>query len=143
MPTPDGIADHDWQRLREIVVDAFHALGTESEAACRAQLEGYLDELEGKYGALPSILATRGDFALDAQLKESLLERSYSLSMDRQDRRNAVYVAHSLAQLDLGRQNIPRARLWIERLGQYVGSADGDYFVEEYARMIKLVGVAD
>jgi len=62
--TSDGIADADWDRVHELVVDVVNASVSEDKAAevrARASLFMLLDQLDDKYGPKPSLLATRAD----------------------------------------------------------------------------------
>ena len=71
--TSDGISDADWDVVHALAVEIVNA--SESEAAVRttAALLCHLDTLEQKYGALPSILATRADYVEDAGERLRLL----------------------------------------------------------------------
>jgi hypothetical protein len=97
MSTPDGISSDDWELVEQLVAGLYEARRTPEEARHHRSLMEYLDQLETRYGALPSILATRADFTDDNDAKkEQLLQRAYTLSIVRGDRVNALYVAHSL-----------------------------------------------
>jgi hypothetical protein len=58
--TPDGISTEDWDRVHELSLEVvnYSAVG-EEEASDQAsnQLRELLDELQEKYGPLPSLLA--------------------------------------------------------------------------------------
>jgi hypothetical protein len=59
--TSDGISPEGWSRVHELVVDLFNS-PSEARDAARNLLFRWLDELERKYGELPSIVATRAVF---------------------------------------------------------------------------------
>jgi hypothetical protein len=72
MGTTDGIADSDWEHVKDLVTRLCGAVeGSKEEETSERDLMAYLDELEDKYGPLPSILATRADFLLDYDKKEA------------------------------------------------------------------------
>ena len=99
MGTADGISDSDWDHALELAARLSDAVeGSEQEDASERDLMAYLDTLEGKYGPLPSILATRADFLEDYDRKEELLTRAYAAASKLGDRRNLVDISHSLAE---------------------------------------------
>lgn len=75
MPTSDGISSEDWDKVHELAVEIVNAGDAQSEVH-RSQLLIYLDQLEKKYGELPSILATRADYVAELKHKEALLKRA-------------------------------------------------------------------
>jgi hypothetical protein len=130
--TPDGISGDDWSRVYQLTVDLFCA-----KPQARKQLLNWLDELQGKYGELPSILATRADFSPLVN-KEQLLRRAYSLSTARGDRSNQLHVAHSLTEycVDESRNDI-EGRKWLDVLkGHLAEIADASY-EHDYERMLE------
>jgi hypothetical protein len=140
MSTPDGISTEDWDVVHELAVNLVNTDEERSEE-CRARLLRYLDKLEEKYGELPSILATRADYVDDLNAREQLLTRAYSLAENRRDGRNALYLAHSLAELYVEEfKNGSEGRKWLERLRQRLVEVDDSWFAEEYER---LLGVAE
>ena len=64
-----------------------------------SQLLQYLDELGAKYGALPSILATRADYLMDRTEREALLIQAYILAEALNDTLNMKETEDSLAEL--------------------------------------------
>lgn len=139
MTTPDGISTDDWDGVHSLAVEIVNA-DEDSAKKCRARLLKYLDGLEEKYGELPSILATRADYAKDSRVKERLLKRAYALACARSDAHNALYSAHSLAELyieDL--RDAPDGRKWLEHMKQLLSQVDDSSFAEEYARLLRAV----
>ena len=86
MVTSDGISDKDWDRVHELVVEIVNAGEGEEGDQQTAELLGYLDRLEEKYGVLPSILATRADYVEDPLDSLAVLKRAYVLAQERQVR---------------------------------------------------------
>lgn len=98
MATPDGISTQDWDMVHELAVDIVNTDGDEHEKL-KVRLLNLLEQLEEKYGELPSILATWADYTDDLGRKEQLLTRAYVLAEARHDSLNELELAHSLAEL--------------------------------------------
>jgi hypothetical protein len=96
----------------------------------------YLYSLEEKYGELPSILATRADYTNDLSLKKRLLARAYGLAMARGDDRNALYIAHSLAELSIEEfRDAKEGCKWLDCVKQHLTQVDDSWFAGEYDRL--------
>jgi hypothetical protein len=81
----------------------------------------YLDKLEGSYGPLPSILATRADFLEDYDRKEELLTRAYTAAAKLGDCKNLVDISHSLAELYVeALVDVQQGRKWLDRLDTHL-----------------------
>ena len=59
--TSDGISDDDWEIVHELAVAIVNAETDGQSARSTSRLLAFLDELEARYGSLPSILATRAE----------------------------------------------------------------------------------
>lgn len=98
--TPDGISTDDWDRVQELAVGVVNLSGQEqyeaSDEAARELLE-VLDELQERYGPLPSVLATRADYVTSSADREYWLLAAYREAENRKDRRNQTWISHSLA----------------------------------------------
>src|SRR5262245_24361019 len=71
--TPDGIATEDWDRIHELALEVVNDSAEGDEAASDAasvRLRELLDQLQEKYGALPSLLATRADYVASPEERE-------------------------------------------------------------------------
>src|SRR5689334_9508200 len=104
MATPDGISSEDWDVVHELALESLqHAVNNDdaSRDDLRRRILEYLEWLASKYGALPSILATKADYVDDRAEKEELLLRAWDLAAERGDQLNSVEIAHSLAELYL------------------------------------------
>jgi hypothetical protein len=140
MDTPDGIPHEEWDRVTDLAYEVVQHI-VESEAR-RRELFEYLDVLEQKYGLLPSILATRADFVAPDEVmkKEELLVRAYALALDRHDRANALYIAHSLANMYLdGLAKPVEGERWLTcfQTHLYVDPED-EWWQKEYDRLKKI-----
>jgi hypothetical protein len=142
MATSDGISTEDWDRVTELAFELWKHLEDAEKEKRHQDLFDFLDGLEAKYGALSSILATRADFLPRNEMrnKEELLARAYALAIERRDRRNALDVAHSLADLYLDALRQPKeGATWLGCFGaQLYADADDPWWSEEYERLKKL-----
>lgn len=135
--TSDGISPEDWSRVHELVVDLFNS-PSEAKDAARNLLFQWLDELERKYGELPSIVATRADFVDDDRSREELLHRAYSRSETLNDRVNLLQVAHSLAEFYIDQaKNAVSGRQWLDAFKNHLTEIEDEYYRREYRRMLR------
>lgn len=82
---PDGISTADWERVEKASFKVVNAILIDDTTLCAHHtglLLQVLDELENRYGRLPSILATRADFSDDPSEAIPLLEEALALSTD-------------------------------------------------------------
>jgi hypothetical protein len=140
MATPDGISTEDWDRVTELCMHIWRNINdANAEERCRRELLEHLDALEAKYGSLPSIVATRADFISDdeTQDREELLTRAYALALERQDRINALYISHSLADMYLDELRKPvEGSRWLACFGTLVHEdPDDKWWSTEYERL--------
>ena len=119
MATSDGIRTEDWDVAHALAVEIVNA-GSGRADEVRQQLLSYLEMLEQRYGALPSILATRADYlAPDDPAREELLIRAHAAAESRGDTANVVLAAQSLAELFLEWRRLPDADRWLTHLREY------------------------
>ena len=88
-------------RVHEPAVAIVNASAREDEEAgarARATLFTVLDQLDDKYGPKPSLLATRADYVESPEHREWILRAAYTQAASRDDYKNQLLVAHSLAQ---------------------------------------------
>jgi hypothetical protein len=136
--TPDGISDQDWDRVKALAVAIVNATEDNEEGgeAETTALMTFLDSLETKYGAHPSILATRADFLADPDDAVQLLEQAYTLAVERRDARNRVYIADSLASTFIRELEDPEGgNVWLQRLGDALKSAGDAADIESYEEL--------
>jgi len=135
MPTPDGISDEEWSRVKELTIDIFHS-AEDQRAEGQRRLFEYLDKLEAKYGPVASILATRADFMSDPRAKDEILRAGFISAEASNDSRNALYIAHSLAELHIeGYRCAIEGWKWLERLKQFLLVVEDSWFGDEYSRL--------
>jgi hypothetical protein len=138
--TSDGISDDNWGIVRELAVAIFNAGTDEQRARSTSQILAFLDELEARYGSLPSILATRADFVEDAVIKESLLTDGYAIAEGLGDKTNASHIAHSLAALYVDETpDFVKGEKWLGRLRTHLEESHDDRYFRDYERLLKKV----
>ena len=137
MTTSDGISKEDWDRVHELVLEVVNAEEGEEEDLCRRKLLNYLDELEEKYGPLPSILSTRADYLLgDVLGRISLLKRAYATATEAGDVRNQLYVSSSLAALYvLECEDIAEGSSWLVHAEKFLDRVGTDVDRREFDRV--------
>jgi len=122
--TPDGISTEDWDRVHELAVESANASGVEDWPRMRVahrQMVDLLDELQEKYGALPSLLATRADYVDEPEGREYWLLAAYDLATQRADPKNRVWIASSLAGLYLEDvRERAKGQEWLTRLTEHL-----------------------
>ncbi len=142
-PTPDGIARIDWDRVHQLAVDIVNASSVDDSAAgarLTQELLAVLDDLEERYGPLPSILATRADYLEDPRQQEQVLLEAYRLAHSRQDKRNLVWVASSLATLYVETiRDHTQARQWVDALAIHLRAFPDEWEAKEHDRLENLL----
>ncbi len=134
--TSDGISIADWEVATDYAAQIANAACADDDqlaADLTAKFLRYLDELEFKYGKLPSILATRSDYLDDPAQRVALLGEAYGLAEHLDDRRNSTLIAASLAEVFIKESlNVPLARKWLAVLADLLGANWDDLDHEEY-----------
>lgn len=140
MATSDGISSEDWDMVHDLSLKIVNAEAESEEHIYTNQLLQYLDELEVKYGVLPSILATRADYVSDTNEQSALLRQAYALAEASRDISNLKEIAHSLAELyieDL--QDPSEGQTWTERLRSHLISSPDKDFQDELNRLHEIL----
>lgn len=138
--TPDGISTEDWDRVHELALEVVNASGEGEEAASAAavvRLRELLDDLQERYGPLPSLLATRADYIHDApEEREYWLTAAYEQAQKRCDVKNLVWIAASLATLYVDDLRDPtRGAQWLTLLEEHVRVSHDDSEAKEAVRL--------
>jgi hypothetical protein len=144
MGTADGINDKDWEHLKDLAARLCDTIGSEQEQESRREFWACLDEMEDKYGPLPSLLATRGDFSEDYEEKEDLLRRAYAAALAIGDRKNSLDIAHSLTELYMDELvSVEDARTWLDRLDTHLLEIHDSTYAEDaqkFRKQLKKLG---
>ncbi len=114
----------------------------DAQAGVRAtrELLAVLDELEKRYGSLPSILATRADYLEDPRQQEQVLREAHRLAQSRQDQRNLVWIASSLSALYVEViRDQAQGQQWLDTLAAHLRISPDDWEAEEHARLQNLL----
>lgn len=142
--TPDGISREDWAQVHQCAVDIANAALADDAPwaeASRCDLFQWLDRLEDRYGALPSILATRADYTDDVGHRLTLYQAAYEAAAARGDVRNLVWIASSLAELYVEDVREPlSAGEWLDRLEAHLSQHEDP---DERAELARLRAVAE
>jgi hypothetical protein len=110
----DGITTTDWDRIHQLSVDVMNAAAADEERARARDLLRALDELEYRYGPVPTILATRGDYLEDAGEAITSLLRAWDGFSERGDRQNQFWVATSIVDRYVELNDAANASGWLE-----------------------------
>jgi hypothetical protein len=126
--TSDGISREDWAHVHQCAVDIANAALADDDGASQVRtrdLLRVLERLEHRYGALPSILATRADYIEDVPSRLTLYEAACDAASEHGDARNLVWIASSLAELYVDELREPlRGGQWLERLESHLANHD-------------------
>lgn len=144
MATPDNISAEDWDRVHELALEIVNASGAAEENILRRRILPYLEELEEKYGPLPSILATRADYVADNTAKFGLLGQAYESAEASDDVLNMMEIAHSLAELHLDEYyDASEGRNWLSRLDSHLGRMPNEWLRQEYDRLSSVLATLE
>lgn len=137
--TPQGISEADWNRVKELAVAIVNATTEDDEdggVAETADLMGFLDGLEKKYGSHPGILSTRADFLSDPDEAVSMLEEAWGLAVNRRDARSRLYIADALASTYIRElEDAQAGRKWLERVAQELKSSGDESDITSYEEL--------
>jgi hypothetical protein len=100
--TPDGIPTSEWDRVHELAVEIANASMQNDAVLTEATTEGmlcYLRDLQGRYGDLPSILGTLGDYTDDECERYELYARAVAEARRIGDDENLVLLLQSILEL--------------------------------------------
>jgi hypothetical protein len=141
--TGDGIATEDWDRIHELALDVVN-LSTGGDQAgsdsAALRLRELLDDLQEKYGPLPSLLATRADYAERVEDREYWLVAAYEQAETRHDERNLVWIAASLATLFVDdRRDRGKGAEWLARLELHLQVFPDSSEAEEADRLRRIL----
>jgi hypothetical protein len=141
--TPDGITTEDWDRIHQLALDVVNASAdgdTSASDAASLRLREVLDELQEKYGPLPSLLATRADYVTGTEERDYGLTAAYEQAAARGDIKNLVWISSSLACLHLEDAADPaRGKEWLTRLEGHLRVAPDESEAEEAVRLRELL----
>jgi hypothetical protein len=138
--TPDGIATEDWDRVHELALEVVNASAEGEDARSQSaavRLRELLDELQEKYGPLPSLLATRADYVSDApEERDYWLTAAYEQAERRGDMKNLVWISASLATLHVDDlRDAAEGGRWLALLEGHLRASPDDSAAREAVRL--------
>jgi hypothetical protein len=137
--TPDGISTEDWDRVHELALDVVNSSAEDdlvASASASLRLRELLDELQEKYGPLPSLLATRGDYVDSPVERDYWFSAAYEEAKRRGDAKNLVWIASSLATLHVeGIRDPVKGAEWLTLLEQHLVASPDESEAEEAHRL--------
>jgi hypothetical protein len=126
--TSDGINKRDWDKVHAIACRIANASMKDDKPSSRRwkkDLMPCLDKLEQKYGRLPSIVATRGDFCDNKRQSLKFWKEAYSLAISQGDKRNIALISSSLAGFMIEQKEDPVAgQHWLDIMKEYMSKDD-------------------
>jgi hypothetical protein len=143
--TSDGIETADWEKVHELAVAIANCSEDKSADAdefgrTRGRLFSLLDELEGKYGARPSLLATRADYVDSSVERERHLRRAYDAARELDDVKNLVWVASSLASYYMEEaSDLDEGAQWLGALREHLLISPDEHEEAEVQRLEELL----
>ena len=141
--TTDGISTEDWDQVRGLACQIVNTSSQGNEEASSKYTERLLlllDNLQAKYGELPSLLATRADYIEDLSERLRLLKKAYELAERRQDRSNQGLIASSIAQIYIEElANLENSGVWLDALEKSLDGSSSQGDVEEFNKLKKKV----
>ena len=141
--TSDGISKKEWGIIKSLSTKVANAVCSGDDVKATKYTKGLLaelDNLEQKYGELPSILATRADYITDVSESLSLLKKAYNLAEKHDDRANLTFIASSIAEAyidDLG--DIKNGRYWLTTLSACLKKYYDEYEFKVYKKLLKKI----
>jgi hypothetical protein len=141
--TSDGISKEEWAHVYSICSEILSAVESEDEGeeqVKRIKLFGFLDGLQKKYGELPSILATKADYASDDNVKVALLQKAFEIAKTKRDDSNLTLISSSLAQAyieDL--KDKVQGKKWLNELKSCLAKKMDRGEADEYDRLSKIL----
>ncbi len=115
--TPDGIPTTEWDRVHELAVEIANASVRDDDTVSESGTEEllcYLGELRTRYGDLPSILGTLGDYTEHELDRYDLYARGATEAQRLGDRKNLQIIVESI--LELGCLDRDQRSFWESKL---------------------------
>ena len=135
--TPDGIETTDWDQVHELALEVVNTSAEGDDTAstdASNRLRALLDQLQEKYGPLPSLLATRADYVDRPEDREYWLLAAYAQAVERGDSKNMALIADSLATFYIEEHpDRGQGARWLDTLAEHL-RASGEPG-EEVARL--------
>ena len=128
--TPDGIPAPEWDHVHDLAVGVANAAMQDDAVLSDAKTEEmlcYLRELRIRYGDLPSILGTLGDYTDDEAHRYDLYARAVAEARRMGDDKNLMILLQSILELeclDRDKQAFWKRQLEVARVETNAGPND-------------------
>lgn len=136
--TSDGISRADWDNVTDLactLVNLVNPNPSSASAAVQRSMLRLLKRLGKKYGARPSLYATKADYIGRPRLREKYLLKAYAITCS-DDLHNKSLIAASLANFYISEQPNPAlGRHWLTQLKADVANYPDDDAQEEIQRL--------
>lgn len=133
--TSDGIALRHWDKIYELSLEITNASGRDDLIMAEIQREylfDALDDLEAIYGKVPSLLATKGDFMPEGQDPVPFWTEAYALAVERDDPKNQLLTASSLADYYFEKKQFDFSLKWIDAGEQLLALVPDEFEAEAF-----------
>ena len=131
----------DWEKVTTLACNLANAAEEDNEKlSCRyrKRMHQLLDNLIEKYGELPSLLATKADYAENIREKLALLRKSYAIALKANDQANLTWVSSSIAEIYIDElKSLRSGRRWISLLEKHLQDYSDDEERKNFQRMQK------
>ncbi len=137
--TSDGISHRHWDKIEKLAGEIVAASVKEDFTMMEIQTEylfDALDELEAIYGKVPSLLATKGDFMPEGQDPVPFWTEAYALAVERDDPKNQLLTASSLADYYFQKKRFDLSLKWIDA-GEHLLALVPDEFEAEAFKVLR------
>ncbi|WP_438864332.1 hypothetical protein [Neptunicella sp.] len=135
--TSDGISSKDWEGIEGLAsfITELSAKDSSTELYDRKLIKR-LDDLEEKYGRLPSILATKADYVCSSKESLILLKEAYVAALEISDVKNLSYVSSSIAEFYAEGFERQKLDFWIEKLQVHSLAYKDDYIEDSLEELM-------
>lgn len=144
--TSDGISTKDWDRVKERAAKIATAVCSNKSAQAKKEtkaLLALLDQLQKRYGELPSVLATRADYVTSASESLGLLKKAYAIAEKANDKANLTYITSSLAELYVvDRRDKKNGKRWLAKLRACLKRHFDKHEFNVYKTLRKMIGAS-
>lgn len=139
--TSDGISKEEWKEIEELAEKIVSADDSDDENLAREYTRDIirkLNNLQNKYGDLPSILATKADYVDDINQALIILKKAYEIAQSMNDKKNLTLISSSLAQKYIEElEDNKQGKIWLDELRINLNNSYDDYEFKEYIRLRK------
>ena len=138
--TSDGINKEDWKEIEELAEEIVSADDEHLAKKYTEDIIAKLNNLQTKYGDLPSILSTKADYIDNISKALILFKKAYEVAQSMDDKKNLTFISSSLAQKYIEElEDNKCGKIWLDELRINLNNYYDDYEFEEYIRLSKFL----